>query len=184
MVDFIGFINMHIYQPEECKMKLYEEFYKSFKRGLVKPLLKDKTIPYIDEYMKKELLAEEFMDITFNNINKDKYIRTEEIVKMYRVNNSNVLKNLRTWMEKIHYIPGIEEILRTEQKDYLFLFLGSKDGINVSGYTITGLSEKFKAIVNVLLSTPPKPDEIFDLNDEVDTHYLTSLFLAGYLDVS
>jgi len=166
----------------EYRQKFYNALYEAYKKGLKKPLPKDNTIPSIDEYMKKELLAEEFMDKTFEGIHKDGYIRVKEIVKMYRVD-PKLSDDWHSIGERMLDIALKEEAMKTDIKNHLILILESQDGVTVRGRTVMGLSEKFHAIVYVLLSEPPSSPEEIVLNYEMDKYYLKSLWLAGFLDV-
>jgi len=176
-------LDFEINSIPEHKQIFYKALYEAYKKGLKKPLPKDNTIPSIDKYMKKELLAKEFMDRTFEGIHKDEYIRVKEIVKMYRVCNADILDSLYIPQEKIHDVAFKENVMKTARKNHLILILESKNGITVSGYTIMGYSEKFNAVINSILSRPSIAPEELDLNNEVDMHYLKSLWVAGFLEV-
>jgi hypothetical protein len=153
------------------------------------------TLQEVDSIFKKKYNAVEIDKQQYTDLNKDLYINYKKIVKLYKIEDKDVLSNLFSDEEKNNFIEMIKENSNYPihpEEDYnkaleqrnlqegklLLIFLESENGKYISDFTLLGQCEKlynelvvFKGIV---------PDEC-DIKNENFVHYLEALLKAGYI---
>ena len=135
------------------------------------PTLPKPTIKDVSDFLENNYKAYEIEDETFLGLDKDVMVDVKNIVKMYRIDDPEIMDKLYTAEEKEEY-PYIE---------CCNIILESEDKVGISGYTLQGASNSISSLLWVICTKITEKD--IETRDPYYLDYLASLWWAGFLKV-
>ena len=179
MSDFIYPIYKDLGEDENQLCEFFKRLYSNFSVEISGRLPKP-TVIEVGEFLEHKYLATEINDDTFLGLDKDDYVNVNDIVKMYRIDNLEIMNKLYTKEEKDFQAEISEISAGNQHKNCCNIILESKDGVTISGYTIQGMSIKLTSLMYVV-TAEIQNDDVLDLSNPWFADYLSALYLAGYL---
>lgn len=149
------------------------------------------SLQEIENILKNKYLAEEIInDHTYLGLIDDPMVNVNNIFKMYKISDFNILNSLYIEEEKkMQRALANEDFIIENDNDLsnisimqgklIRIALESEDGKTLSGYTQQGECKKIAAELFVLGATVNKED--IDIKNEWFQEYLEALVLSGYL---
>lgn len=172
MTYFTYHLNANELKEKICK--LYDIYINQLKKTMHRH-----TIVEIDHILKNKYLAREIIDHNYLGLGKDPMVNIEDIVKMYRIDNTQILDSLYTIEEK----KENEEIRDFDNPnnfiEHCNIILESNDGRYVSAYTMQGMSKKLTALMFVINAYVK--EENCNTSNDWFRNYLLALEWAGYI---
>lgn len=167
----------HHLTSEELKQKvnsLYNIYIKQLKGTMHKH-----TVDEIGYILKNKYLANEIIDDNYLGLDKDPMVNVKNIIKIYRIDNPEIMESLYTEEEKKEH----EEIEKFDNANNFIkccnVILESVDGKYVSGYTMQGMSIRLTALMFVIAADVK--EENCNINNNWFKDYLLALEWAGYI---
>lgn len=157
----------------------FNRLFDIYKKNFKKPI-HNHTINEIDFILKTKYLAKEIKDDNYLGLIGDEMVNIDNIVKMYRIDNPNILESLYTEQEKIQQKEDDNMYYPDFVERHINIVLESTDGKYVSGYTTQNAPIRISSLLFILIGTELK-DEDCNIDDLWFQDYLASLELAGYI---
>ncbi|PFN04462.1 hypothetical protein [Bacillus cereus] len=151
-------------------------------------------ISEIDAILKTEYLATEIEKNKIGSMHNDPYTNFDAIVKCYKIDNKDTLKNLFNKEEKNNFLQMIQfnqpelstdlneqDIINKniQEGKLIVIFLASSDGKFVNYFNLLGHSEKIYSKLTVLMGLDK---EDCKLENPLFREYLQALSETGYLE--
>ena len=167
------------YNDEKLKL-FFEDLFSKYQKGEYEKF-PPPTLENLDIFLKERYLAKEVEDETFFGLNKDPMVNVKDIIKMYRINDPKIMEELYTQEEREFQLEIEDEAAENQNRNRVQIILESKDNVNISGYTMQGMSLRLSSAMHVFLTALNKED-VKDINtqEEYILDYLASLWWAGF----
>lgn len=155
------------------------------------------TVDTVEKIFKEKYLAVELDKKYYEDLKSDQFVKFENIIGAYTITDIKTLENLYISEEKIEIFELIEynktlilhpddvgnELAKmwtdVQEGRRINIILESANGINISGFTVQGVSEKICSELFVMQGIDPGECK---LGNENFHRYLKSLLRAGYLE--
>ena len=169
-------------QEDELKLHaffeaLHDEFTANPPKGLPKPTIED-----ISVFLENNYKAYEIKDETFLGLDKDVMVDVKNIVKMYRIDDPEIMEELYTDEEKEEQLEIPDAASDYQYKNRFNIILESEDKVSISGYTLQGTSNRMRSLIWAVCAKITEED--IEAKDPYYLDYLASLWWAGFLKVA
>ena len=162
--------------------KFIKSLFNSFSPKILEQIPQP-TIYEVGRYLETKYLAKEVIDDAFLGLDQDEMVNANDIVKMYRIDDPEIMNSLYTQEEKELQLEIPDEAAHYQCKNHCNIILESKDKKTISGFTTQGTPLRVSCLMHAIVSNLNK-DAAIDLNKPGYADYLVALWWAGFLEGS